>query len=92
MKQVSWMPVAVLGCSLALGGCVVVPPGYYNPPTSVQSLGTDPFNHAPESANGLPPGAQVVAPLTSVVGQLNAVRVGPPVPPAPYPMYYYRGY
>ena len=50
-----------------------------NPPRSMQSQGTILINHAPESANSLPPGAEVLAPLTSVVGELNSVPVGPTV-------------
>ena len=58
-----------------LAGCAYPLP---NPPVSVQSEGTFLINHPPESANSLPPGAQVVAPLTPVEGQINQVRVGPP--------------
>ena len=57
-----------------VAGCAYPLP---NPPVSMQSQGTFLINHAPESANSLPPGAQVVAPLTPTVGQLNTVRVGP---------------
>ena len=60
-----------------LAGCAYPLP---NPPVSMQPLGTVLINHAPESANSLPPGAQVLAPLTSVVGQVNVV----PVEPLPY--------
>ena len=63
-----------VACVLApLAGCAYPLP---NPPVSMQSQGTFLINHAPESANSLPPGAQVVAPLTPVSGQLNEVRVG----------------
>ena len=48
-----------------------------NPPTSMQPLGTFLTNHPPESSNSLPPGAQVLAPLTPIEGQLNTVPIGP---------------
>lgn len=73
--------VCVLALVVPLAACVG-PPGERssaaNPPVSVQPVGSVPSNYIPEAANSLPPGAQVVAPLTSPVGTLNSVRVGPP--------------
>ena len=57
----------------SLAGCAYPLP---NPPVSMQSQGTFLINHPPESANSLPPGAQVTGPLTPLEGQINSVRVG----------------
>ena len=86
------MRIALFGPAVAAAGllsaCAVAPPGA-NPPTSMQSQGTILINHGPESANSLPPGASVLAPLTGVAGQLNTVAVGPPALPRAVPPQYY---
>ncbi len=74
------MRIAVLGAVLLLAACgQPLQTSASNPPTSMQSQGTILTNHPPESANSLPPGASVLAPLTSIVGQLNTTVVGPAV-------------
>ena len=63
---------------LALAACG---PQSTMPPTSTvapsQTTGASPTSKAPESANSLPNGAQVNAPLTPTSGNINNTQVGP---------------
>ena len=68
--------IAVLLSLLVVVGCSGLS---HEPPVSLaQTAAGGPPEQQPQSANSLPPGSQVMAPLTSTTSNLNSVRVGPP--------------